>query len=93
MRKDEKKAAELYQKAAGKENTRAIYLLAKCYEGGAGVGRDLAKARDLYRQAADKGHKKAREALAGLEASQPKPAPGKPEQKKERKGWWPFGKK
>lgn len=77
-----------------------MYLLGECYEKGAGVEQDLSKARELYRQAAEKKHQKAQAALERLsagEAAQPKPgpapAPGKPEQKGGRRGWWPFGKK
>ena len=71
-------------------------LLGECHEKGAGVKRDLKKARELYQQAADKGSKKAREALKRMAADKAPasaPAPQKPEQKKDRKGWWPFGKK
>ena len=80
------------QKAADKGSTRAMYLLGQCYEQGSGVKRDPEKARELYRQAADKGSQKAKEALGRMAAAKA-PAPQKSEQKKDRKGWWPFGKK
>ena len=56
------------------------------------MNRDPEKARELYRQAADKGNQKAKEALERMTAAKA-PAPQKSEQKKDRKGWWPFGKK
>lgn len=93
-KQDQAQAVRLFQKAAGKGNTRAAYLLAQCLEEGTGTARDLKQARELYQKAADQGHKKAKEALARLDTVQDAPAkPAKPEPKKERKGWWPFGKK
>ena len=68
-----------------------MYLLAGCYERGEGVELDAVKAWDLYRQSADKGYGKARDAVERMtlaKAAKPKPAP-----KMEKKGWWPFWKK
>ena len=93
--RDEGRAAQLYQRAADKGSARGMYLLGQCCEMGRGVERDPAKAQALYQKAADKGHKKAKEALELMPASRAvqRPAPPKPVQKKEKKGWWPFGRK
>ena len=74
-------------------------LLGECYEKGAGVEQDLAKARELYRQAADKKYQKALDALERLDAPQQPAGPKAPKQPapsgtKERRGFrWPFGRK
>ena len=97
--KDEKRAAQLYGQSAEQGEARAMYLLGECYEKGAGVEQDLAKARELYRQAADKKYQKALDALERLDAPQQPAGPKAPKQPapsgtKERRGFrWPFGRK
>ena len=44
----------------------AQFLLAQCYAQGEGVVQDLAKAKELYQQAADAGIAEAKEALENL---------------------------
>ena len=56
-------AVECYYKAVEKGSPQAYYNLARCYELGLGVERDLKRAAELYGKAADFGIK---EALAGL---------------------------
>ena len=53
--KDEKKAAELYAKAADMGNADAIVNLGICYEYGTGVTKDEKKAAELFANAADMG--------------------------------------
>ena len=92
--KDPERGARLLAQAAEQGYPPAQSELGLCYELGTGVEEDRPRAVELYRQAADKGSKRAKEALARLETVQDAPAkPAKPEPKKERKGWWPFGKK
>lgn len=51
-----REAAELYAKAADLGLPAAMYELARAYDKGRGVGRDLATAAQWYRKAADAGH-------------------------------------
>ena len=62
--KDEKRAAELYRKAAETEkNADAYYELGSLYEKGTQIQRDLEQAVDYYRQAALLGNDSARRRL------------------------------
>ena len=48
VEKNEKKAFELYQKAAEKGNTDSIYMLGFCYYNGRGVEKDYTKAKEYF---------------------------------------------
>ena len=56
MTQDQKKAIELYQKAADLGNTSAMTKLAVCYEKGDGVPQDKQKSIELYQKAANMGN-------------------------------------
>ena len=58
-KKIEKKAAELYERAANQGNEYAQYELGKMYEEGTGVKKDEKKAAELYEKAANQGNSKA----------------------------------
>ncbi|MDH5547193.1 MAG: sel1 repeat family protein [Gammaproteobacteria bacterium] len=62
-------AAALLRPLARDGNPEALYLLGRMYEQGDGVGKDEQEARDLYRQAAEKGHNNAGQRLALFENS------------------------
>jgi uncharacterized membrane protein YhaH (DUF805 family) len=55
------------EKAADQGNADAIYELGRCYELGNGVSENESTAMDLYRRAAECGHKEAQEALDKLQ--------------------------
>ena len=55
-----------FQKAAGRGQPRALFLLGECYEEGHGVQEDLEKALEYYQKAADKGYRSAQEAIDRL---------------------------
>ena len=55
MKKDTKKAFELYSSAAEQGYPVALYNLASLYENGEAVEKDLAKAFELYNEAAEQG--------------------------------------
>jgi hypothetical protein len=61
-------AAIWFQKAADKKDPAAMYDLARLYEDGQGVPRNMEKAKELYRQAADLGHAEAQRRLTELQA-------------------------
>ena len=52
-----------YTKAAEQECPEAQYELGVCYEAGDGVGKDEAKAAELYRKAAVQGYAEAQKKL------------------------------
>ncbi|RME81771.1 MAG: hypothetical protein D6785_08595, partial [Planctomycetota bacterium] len=54
--KDEKRAFQIYQKLAQKDNLNGIYHLARCYEEEVGTGSDPEKAFSLYEDGAHEGH-------------------------------------
>ncbi len=56
---DEKKAMELYHKAANQDQPDAQYNLGVCYLNGTGVKRDRAQAVYWCSEAADQGHEDA----------------------------------
>jgi TPR repeat protein len=64
--KDAVEAVELFQRAAARGNVDAEYNLGVCYRRGIGVAADRDKARQLYREAAIKGHNSAQLALGDL---------------------------
>ncbi|GBB90853.1 hypothetical protein RclHR1_17970002 [Rhizophagus clarus] len=55
IKKDEKKAFELYKVAAEKGNIKSIYQLGECYFYGTGTGKNVFEAFKLYESAAEKG--------------------------------------
>ena len=57
MTKDDDKAAELYQKAAGQENALAQYNLGMMYQKGEGVTKDAVKSEEWLKKAAAQGLK------------------------------------
>ena len=59
-------AVKWFQKAAGRGQPRALFLLGECYEEGHGVQEDLEKALEYYQKAADKGYRSAQEAIDRL---------------------------
>ena len=59
VKKDEKKAAQLYEKAANQANKEAQFQLAQIYEKGRGVDKDENKAAQLYEKAANQGNRDA----------------------------------
>jgi len=64
VKKDAKKAAEWYKKAAEQGEPNAQYTLGVCYEQGDGVGKkDHAKAVFWLTKAAAQGNQEAREAV------------------------------
>lgn len=63
-----RKAAQWYQKSAGRGLAPAQYRLATFYEKGKGVPEDLAAARIWYERAAEKGNRKAMHNLAVIYA-------------------------
>lgn len=64
--KDDAKAAEWYEKAAGQGNAFAQYNLGMMYAKGEGVSRDPAKAAEWWHKAAAQGNEAAQESLKGL---------------------------
>ena len=54
--KDEKKAFEWFQKAAGQNNNSGIERIAYCYQNGLGVSQDKSKAVSYYEEAAKAGN-------------------------------------
>ena len=68
MARDQKTAAQWFQKAAEQELAPAQYRLGSMYEKGIGVDRDYAQARKWYQRAADAGNARAMHNLAVLAA-------------------------
>lgn len=66
-----KKLFELHTKLAKQGNVESIVKLGAMYEKGEGVAKDRNKAIILYKQAADKGYKPAKELLANLLSNKP----------------------
>jgi TPR repeat protein len=62
IEQDKEKAVALLIEAS-EYMADAQYLLAQCYENGEGTALDLAKAKELYQQAADNGIVEAKEWL------------------------------
>ena len=56
MKKDLKKAIELYQKAASQENAFAQTHLGICYKNGIGVEKNIQKAIELFQKTAEQGN-------------------------------------
>ena len=67
MAKNLQRAVELYTLSHQGGYPDGTYALGKCFEEGRGVKKDAGKARELYRQAAQRGHKRAEEGLKRLE--------------------------
>jgi hypothetical protein len=76
---DPAKAVEFYAKAHEGGRADGSFALAACYENGIGVEPDAEKALELYKEAANRGHEKAKDAVKRLYG------------KKSRK--WPWQKK
>ena len=70
VRRDRKKALELYTKGAEAGDADSMMSLGRMYENGLGVTKDMAKALELYRQASANGSKQAAKALERLNAPQ-----------------------
>lgn len=66
--KDEKKAIELFEKAANQNNNIGMLKLADCYKKGVGVTQDNAKAFSLYEKSAKMGNIDAMIALSDMYA-------------------------
>ena len=67
-------AANCYRKAAGLGHGDALAGLARCYYNGNGVAQDHDEAFDLYAEAAEKGHEKAKGKVQEIEESRKKKA-------------------
>jgi len=67
-------ARQILAPLAEAENADAQYALGTLYANGDGVAANMARAEQLWRQAAQKGHARAREQLAFLRAMGPAPA-------------------
>ena len=72
IERDPEKAVALLKEAIalakpGRENGRTHYNLARCYERGEGIGKNLKKAVELYRKAVELGCEDAKAALERLE--------------------------
>ena len=59
-------AKECYEQAIAEGDAEAMYLAALMYQSGTGVPKSICKAKVLFKQAAEAGHKKAANALAML---------------------------
>ena len=68
LRKDMRKAVELFTEAAELGSAQAIFHLGDAHGSGDGVHQDMAKAVEFYRKAAMRGHVEARHKLAHYEA-------------------------
>ena len=68
LKKDSRKAVELYTEAAALGSIEALYSLGAAYSKGDGVEQDKAKSAELYEKAAIKGHVKSRYNLGCYEA-------------------------
>ena len=66
-------AADWFAKAARQEYPRGQYWLGRCFQEGAGVKKDLQRARELYRLAAENGSQEAAEALKKLDGEKKGP--------------------
>ena len=66
--KDEKKAVELFEKAANQNSDIAMVKLAECYKNGVGVAQDNAKAFSLYEKSSNMGNSDAMIALSDMYA-------------------------
>ena len=66
--KDEKKAVELFEKAANQNSDMGMLKLADCYKKGVGVTQDNAKAFSLYEKSANMGNTDAMIALSDMYA-------------------------
>lgn len=66
--KDEKKAVELFEKAANQNSDIGMLKLADCYKKGVGVAQDNAKAFSLYEKSANMGNTDAMIALSDMYA-------------------------
>jgi FtsZ-binding cell division protein ZapB len=55
-----------FEKSAEQRNAKAQYKLGKCYENGEFVEKNIENAKKFYRQAAEQGHKLAKEAIERL---------------------------
>ena len=82
---DFEKAYEYYSKAAEKGYVHSIFNLAVYYEEGTHVEKDIIKAVELYRKAADMGHTLSEEALGNLLYAG---AEGIPTNEEEGKRYW-----
>ena len=66
--KDEKKAVELFEKAANQNNVIGMLKLAECYRKGSGVAHDDSKALSLYERAGNLGNTDAMMVLSDMYA-------------------------
>ncbi len=64
--KDEKKAVELFEKAANQNSDIGMLKLAECYMKGVGVAQDYAKAFSLYEKSANMGNVDAKKVLTKM---------------------------
>lgn len=67
LRRDARRAAELYAKAAELGSVDALHLLGGCHDDGVGVKQDMPKSIQLYERAAMRGHPESRYNLGTIE--------------------------
>jgi hypothetical protein len=67
VKKDDKMAVELFEKASAQGNTHATALLGSCYARGVGVEQDYNKAMKLCKQAASQGDIVAKSCLVDIQ--------------------------
>jgi|GEM_PF-632995 len=72
--KDEARALYWYEQAARQDDEEAQFILGRCYAEGRGVAQDLSQARHWLGEAAEQGHRKAREYLETLQDKEQSPA-------------------
>lgn len=68
VEKDEKKAFELFEKAANLNDPRGMYKLGLCYKKGLGISKDVNNALLLFEKSANKGNTDAMEVLSDMYA-------------------------
>ena len=69
LEEDAEKAFELFERAAQNKHVAAMYMMADCLAEGEGVTRDVARAVPLFYEAAEQGHRYARQRIRELLAS------------------------
>lgn len=63
LEEDPTKAFQLFERAAAKDHTAALYMVADCLVEGEGTDIDVARAVPLFYQAAERGHRFARQRI------------------------------
>ena len=69
LEEDEVKAFLFFEKAAKQNHVAAMYMMAECLAEGEGIGKDMARAVPLFYEAAERGHRYARQRIRELLAN------------------------